>query len=694
MSKWHDAYSNDALFSLHVGPYQAAYRHLRALRPLEPEMWMSLSSQKIAWTNSRTKSITVPTRQTEVNKVYKAYLERPKTQEHIAFLDWLRMYDGNKTPAKLYKQGTITLVGTKMRSVFADDFFHQYNVLHIAHRKPDDLYHPDDATLPGPIKCFAAAWLLSPDLRNDTEKVREYFSLHGNKEEYVMNVVQHVRSRIDFIHLWQRRVVGAIGQYQQEIEELTELSPEQQRILAMIRQAMEDRKQCYEDIPERQQEHLWDSDSSDEAVEQDAQRRARTSSGQQEDVDGGGRTSSSEQEDADGGAPRSSSSEDWKKFILINGKPGTGKTYALCKGVRITLEQEYTVNLAAPTGFLASTYRGKFTEDNFSADTIHALFKYPVDPAERPRINWQLINTDLLVIDEISMVPLKIFQHIMNTIQQLYIRPVVLLCGDSQQQQPIETVDGKVQAASSILQHKDFYSVCKRVNFVTQHRCQDPQYAAILDTLRYYKPNQGLLDRLEADRIIFHKTDISDREIRKVLVDQPEAQVLTVSSKSTNRVNNIALSLFETEAYFGEVAYDSDLAKAPLYRGLKVVITQNRDKQNGVVNGQPATVLHREGASIFLLHPKGYICCVYPVTLIDQAGNRKTVYPFTPAYSSTITKIQGQNMKKVILWLDCEKVPKGGAYVALSRIRKHEDLLFMHKTSVQQYLPVELDPTE
>ena len=157
------------------------------------------------------------------------------------------------------------------------------------------------------------------------------------------------------------------------------------------------------------------------------------------------------------------------------------------------MEQEYTVNLAAPTGFLASTYRGKFTEDNCSADTIHALFKYPVDPAKRPRINWQLINTDLLVIDEIPMVPLKIFQHIMNTIQQLYIRPVVLLCGDSQQQQPIETVDGKVQPASSILQHKDFYSVCKRVNFVTQHRCQDPQYAAILDTLRYYKPNQGLL---------------------------------------------------------------------------------------------------------------------------------------------------------------------------------------------------------
>ena len=142
------------------------------------------------------------------------------------------------------------------------------------------------------------------------------------------------------------------------------------------------------------------------------------------------------------------------------------------------------------------------------------------------------------------------------------------------------------------------------------------------------------------------------------------------------------------------MTYDSDLLKAPLYRGLKIIITQNRDKENGVVNGHPATVLYRQSASIFLLHPKGYICCVYPVTLVDQDGNRRTVYPFTPAYSTTIIKIQGQNMKKIILWLDFEKVPKGGAYVALSRIRKHDHLLFMHKTSVQQYLPVQLDPTD
>ena len=284
-------------------------------------------------------------------------------------------------------------------------------------------------------------------------------------------------------------------------------------------------------------EICWHSESSDETLEEHAEQATRNSA----------------------------SAQDWKKFILIYENLEQVRRMLFAKWSSLRWK-EYNVKLAAPTGFLASTYHGKFTEDNFSADTVHALFEYPVDPVETPHINWQLVNADLLVIDEISMVPLKIFQHIMNTIQQLYIRPVVLLCSDSQQRQPIETVDGKVQAASSILYHKDFYTVCNRVNFVTQHRCQDPDYAAILDTLRYYKPNQHLLHRLEAGRIMFEKTDISDKDIRKVLLDEPEAKVLTVSSKSTNRVNKMALTLFDTEAYFGEVTYDSDLLKAPLYR--------------------------------------------------------------------------------------------------------------------------------
>jgi len=83
--------------------------------------------------------------------------------------------------------------------------------------------------------------------------------------------------------------------------------------------------------------------------------------------------------------------------------------------------------------------------------------------------------------------------------------------------------------------------------------------------------------------------------------------------------------LFDTEDFSGEVTYDIELGKAPLYGGLKVDITQNRNKLNRVVNGQPATVVYRESASVILLLPRGYICCVYPGIIVDQYGNRRTV---------------------------------------------------------------------
>ena len=52
VTKWHDAFDGDAMYYKHVGPYEAAYRHLRSLRPLEPEMALSLTSKKFSWSKS------------------------------------------------------------------------------------------------------------------------------------------------------------------------------------------------------------------------------------------------------------------------------------------------------------------------------------------------------------------------------------------------------------------------------------------------------------------------------------------------------------------------------------------------------------------------------------------------------------------------------------------------------------------
>ena len=70
-------------------------------------------------------------------------------------------------------------------------------------------------------------------------------------------------------------------------------------------------------------------------------------------------------------------------------------------------------------------------------------------------------------------------------------------------------------------------------------------------------------------------------------------------------------------------------------------------------------------------------------------GIKSLTHPFVPAYASTTCKVQGQNLRKIILWLDYPTVPKGTAYVALSRIRQLKDLLFMTMTNPEKYKPIE-----
>lgn len=60
---------------------------------------------------------------------------------------------------------------------------------------------------------------------------------------------------------------------------------------------------------------------------------------------------------------------------------------------------------------------------------------------------------------------------------------------------------------------------------------------------------------------------------------------------------------------------------------------------------------------------------IHSVTAVLEDGSNRVFYPLVPAYATTICKIQGQTLRKVIIWLDCPYVPRGTAYVALSRLR-------------------------
>ena len=319
---------------------------------------------------------------------------------------------------------------------------------------------------------------------------------------------------------------------------------------------------------------------------------------------------------------------DWTRPILVTGSPGTGKTQTVFAAIERCIAEERQALLTAPTGFLASKYREAF-QDEAGSDTVHAAFKFPVCENDKPIINWLVPQYDILVVDEISMITPIIFHHVLKTLQNLPKRPVLLVSGDSAQQQPIVTIRGRTHATKSILANAGFLAMARHYNLTRQFRCIDPLLQRILDHVRYWELTVQVLSDLQNGRLLSTAEIPSDTEVISAILTHPQHTFLTISRKATNRVNLLVLSLcFNDILPLATIQYDCDLPEMPVYANMRVMITQNRDKKQNVVNGQLATVVLVRNKTIFLKLPNGKVVNTYPVTYKNPSGIIRTVYPF------------------------------------------------------------------
>ena len=67
---------------------------------------------------------------------------------------------------------------------------------------------------------------------------------------------------------------------------------------------------------------------------------------------------------------------------------------------------------------------------------------------------------------------------------------------------------------------------------------------------------------------------------------------------------------------------------------------------------------------------------------------KRQTWSKSTAYAMTRTKSQGQTLDKVIVSFDSNKVGPGSAYVALSRIRRREDLIVITRMLYAHITPV------
>ena len=456
VTKMHESATSEGLYCTDVTGYQAAHSFLRTVTPLEPEMVFQLSNIKVCWTDKFTVLFRPPfPDQTGNNKVYQMYLQRPHTEEDQTLLQWLRCHQTCGSKPKRYLDDRV-LVGVKYVSIFNPIFFYQHLTMNLPHRQVTALRHAEEDTMPEAIKHFAQCVALTSQVWDTAETITCQFEHEGHKGYFINTIVSCVQSLHDIFHLWRVRVVtNQVGDLScLSLQSLYPLSPHQSAILADISAALSSRQSL------RSQDN-----------------------------------------------PSNVADSNWQKYRLLLGKPGTGKSQVLIRAIDYAILHELSVLVAAPVALLAQGYNSIFYEE-VTTDTLHGAFSIPIDGPAPNEINHTMNQYDMIVVDEASMISAAIFGVMASTFNRLNVRPVVVLAGDKCEQQPLQTVNGRITSTTSIINDN---AVIHRLH--RQFRIVDAEYAAFLDVIRFIRPTQEQVDKMQNGIVLCPEGPLTDSQI-------------------------------------------------------------------------------------------------------------------------------------------------------------------------------------
>lgn len=392
--------------------------------------------------------------------------------------------------------------------------------------------------------------------------------------------------------------------------------------------------------------------------------------------------------------------------ISLNGDAGTGKSCIINKYIEDQEKAGKNVMKLAPTGIAAS---------NINGVTIHKEFKVPVGPLTNnheayDNIDDNLIETDIVVIDEISMCRVDLFDFVANKILRAnnirksrgYKTIQFIVVGDFFQLPPVITENDK-----KVLDK--FYGYDIGVGFAFQSKFWkmfDFKYIILTEIVR--QDNTQFLKHLNEIRIgnksaidFFYKNSCKTEIPGAITICGRNSEVSEINNRELNKLNG---EIVEYRAILdGDVNYNDTIAEfnLKLKLGARVMMLTNNEYYNNGSFGV-VTELDRDYIKVRLdsgieVKVERYEWEIYRYTLDEEDNNKKrlkretvgtfTQFPLKLAYAITVHKSQGQTYEYANLspycW-DC-----GQLYTALSRV-KSLDKLYIKYDIDQSYAVVSL----
>jgi ATP-dependent exoDNAse (exonuclease V) alpha subunit len=377
--------------------------------------------------------------------------------------------------------------------------------------------------------------------------------------------------------------------------------------------------------------------------------------------------------------------------VFLTGPPGSGKTYLLNRYISIAKSKGLKVAITATTG-IASTHINGITIHSWSGIGIRDNLekKHLNSIARNKRIVDRFLTTDVLVIDEVSMlssIRLDLINLVMKNIRKSSDAMggiKVILVGDLFQLPPVD-----IKESNYIFNSKCWNELRLKICYLSeQHRQrQGDEINSILRSIRSNTLGRSEIDLLES-RIIQHQPNPNMLRLYTHNYDADKVN----KERQERLIGKERIYVSQTKGFKKEVDKLKKTILSPeflnLKKGSQVIFTAN-NYHEGYVNGDRGYVVTFKSGQPVIRLKKGVYLEVQKHKWSREVDGKIVAevwqLPLKLSWAITIHKSQGMSLEEAQIDLRHSFLP-GMGYVALSRLKSIDGLYLLGINKIALYV--------